>query len=170
MRKLSVPLLKQGNLNCGPTVLRMVLCYFGKNVSQHEIIKKVGGTKKYGIKTVKLAEFARNLGFETDCYSYNKKLAQSKIKIRKPKKSDIINFLKKGLPVIIAVRTFLLYKEKPSKTGHFIVLIKYEKGKFWYNDPNDGKEHKVNEETLMCALLNNALDSSAYLLVIKPKD
>ncbi len=169
MKNLAVPLLKQNKMTCGITALRMVLLYFGKNISSEEIIKKVGGIKKYGVRTIKLAEFAKNLGFKVYCYSYNKKLAKGKARIKKPSKLDIIKFLKKKLPVIISVRSFLLFNEEPSKAGHFIVITKYEKGRFWYNDPDDGKQHKIKEDELLFAWFNNILDSSAYLLVLQPK-
>jgi len=169
MQKLSVPLFKQGKLECGPTALKMVLHYFGKEVSSNEITKKIGGIKKYGVRTIKLADFAEKLGFKVYCYSYNKKLSKGKAEIKKPAKSDIIKFLKKKLPVIIAVRQFLLFNEEPSDMGHFIVITKYENGRFWYNDPEDGKLHQIKEDDLMFAWHNNVLDSSAYLLVLQPK-
>ena len=113
MKTLSVPLLKQSRrLDCGPTALRMVLLYFGEKYSSKEIIADVGGIKDYGIKNIKLADFARKLGFKVHCYSYNKKLAMGRAELKKPSKQDIIKFLKKELPVIIAVKSFLLYHEK----------------------------------------------------------
>lgn len=169
MQRLSVPLMKQGKLECGPTALRMVLHYFGKEVSSKEIIKEIGGIKKYGVRTIKLADFAQKLGFKVYCYSYNNKLSKGKAEIKKPAKSGIIKFLKKKLPVIIAVRQFLLFNEEPSDMGHFIVITEYENGKFWYNDPEDGKLHQIKEDDLIFAWYNNILDSSAYLLVLQPK-
>lgn len=168
MKRLSVPLLKQGKLECGPTALWMVLQYFGKQTSVKEIVRDIGWIKKYGVRTIKLAGFAQKLGFKVYCYSYNKKLSKGKAKIKKPAKSDILKFLKKKLPVIIAVRQFLLFNEEPFDMGHFIVITGYEDGKFWYNDPEDGKLHKIKEDDLMFAWLNNVLDSSAYLLVLEP--
>ncbi len=154
-------------MECGPTALSMVLYYFGKRVSSKEITKKIGGIKKYGVRTIKLANFAQKLGFKVYCYSYNKRLSKGNAKIKKPAKSDIVRFLKKRLPVIIAVRSSLLFDEEPSEVGHFIVITKYEKGKFSYNDPKDGKRHEIKEDKLMLAWFNNAVDSSAYLLVLE---
>ena len=170
MKTLSVPLLKQSRrLDCGPTALRMVLLYFGEKYSSKEIIADVGGIKDYGIKNIKLADFARGLGFKVRCYSYNQKLARGRAEIKKPSKSHILRFLKRRLPVIIAVRSSLLYNEKHSEEGHFIVVTGYKKGKWEYNDPHDGRKHRINEEDLMFAWFNNVLDSSAYLLVVEPK-
>lgn len=169
MQKRSVPLERQGKLDCGPTALKMVFQFFGEKVSKKEIIQKAGGIKEFGFKTIKLAEVAQGKGFRVYCYSYNKKLSEGKAEIRKPAKKDLVKFLKEKLPVIIAVRKFILYNEKPCKAGHFIVITKYENKKFWYNDPSDGKQHQIKEEKLMRAWQENALDSSAHLLALKPK-
>jgi len=169
MKEILVPLVKQEKLECGPTVLSGVLQYFGKMISPAEITRNIGGIKKYGVRTIKLADYARDLGFKIHCYSYNKKLSKGKAKLRRPNKEDIIKFLKKKIPVIIAVRAFILFNEEPSDMGHFIVVTKYQKGIFFYKDPVDGKLHKIKENDLMFALYNNALDSSAYFLVIEPK-
>ncbi len=170
MERLSVPLIKQqSELACGVAALRMVLQYYGKDVSSEEIIKSVGGVTKQGIKVIKLAEFARSLGFDVECYSYNEKLAKDKAKIKKPSKSDLIKFLKRKVPVIIAVRSFLLFNNKPSKMGHFIVITGYDDGIFLYNDPWSGEEHSIKEEELMFAWFNNILESSGYLIAIQLK-
>jgi len=87
---------------------------------------------------------------------------------------DIIkSFLNKKLPVVIGVRSKVLFEEKRGKrfkAGHCIVLTDYEDGKFYYNDPSDGKAKSISADNdkLIFALSTNVLDSSAYLLVIKP--
>ncbi len=167
VEKLSVPLLKQSKNSCGVTALRMVLRYFGSNVSSREIIRGIGGLKSFGVRTIKLADFAKGLGFGVECYSFNEKMAKGKAKIRQPRKADLVKFLRKKLPVIVAVRSFILHHTKPSTNGHFVVLTKYEKGRFWFNGPVDGKQHTIKEEDLLFAWFNNTLNSSAYLLVLK---
>lgn len=69
---MNVPLFKQRKKTCGPTALKMVFKYFGKDVPIERIIKGVGGIKKYGVLTVKLAQFAQKSGFKVECLSYNK--------------------------------------------------------------------------------------------------
>jgi len=170
MKNINVPLLKQKEkLDCGPIALKMVLKYFGKNISENKIIKEVGGIGKYGVKAIKLAEFAKSLGLNVIIYSYNRQLSKGRAILKKPSKINIIKFLKKKIPVVVSVRQCILYKKNPSKKGHYIVITKYEKGKFWYNDPYDGKQHKINENDLIFALFKNALDSTAYLIAISPK-
>lgn len=169
MKKIPVPLIKQMKQACGPTALAMVLRYFGNKISLDEIIKNVGGIKKsYGVRAIKLAGYAKKLGYKAHCYSYNEKLAKGVAEIKKPSKRLILSFLNKGFPVIIAVRTFLLRDSEFSNTGHFIVITKYQKGVFWYNDPGSATERKIKENDLMFAWYNNILDSSAYMLVVEP--
>ncbi len=147
----------------------MVLAYFGKDVQEGKIIKFTGSIKKYGLRTIRLAEAAKKLGFEIECLSYNKKLANGKAKIKKPDVNDLLKYLERDVPVILAVRSSLLYDEKLTEVGHFIVISGYKNGVFQYNDPIDGKIHKIGEEALRFAWFNNVLDSSAYFLAIWPK-
>lgn len=169
MKNIKVPLLKQGKMECGPTSLRMVLKYFNRTVSQKNIINKIGGLRKFGVRTIDLADFAKNIGFDVYCYSNNKKFSHGKADIKKPNKLEILKFLKKGLPVIISIRSYILYNKEKSNRGHFIVIVGYEKGKFIYNDPFDGKQKNIDEDIFMKALKEHSLDSSAYLISIKPR-
>ncbi len=163
---MKIPLFRQKKDTCGLTALRMVLAYFGKNITEDYLLKLTGKIKRYGIRTIKLSEAAKKIGFRTECLSYNKKLANGKAKIKKPDTNDIIKYLKRGVPVILAVQSSLLYNEKMSEMGHFIVISGYKNGVFQYNDPTDGKAHKIGEEALRFAWFNNVLDSSAYFLAI----
>lgn len=169
MKSLPVPVFQQEHLQCGPTALRMVLKYFGTDMSAAEIIRQIGGVKRYGVRTVALAKFATHIGFRVHCYSYNPKMSKGLAEIRKPAKEDILRFLRKNLPVILSVRAFLILNEPPSQMGHFVVITGYEKGVITYNDPFDGKRHEIAEADLLFAWHNNILDSSAYLLVLEPK-
>ncbi len=169
MKKIPVPLFKQTHNACGPTSLKMVLKYFGKEISLSEIIKGVGGIKKFGVRSISLAAYSKKIGFKAYCFSYNAKMAKGQAEIIKPSKDLILKFLKKRLPVIIAVRTFLLRNQGYSKSGHFIVITKYENGIFWYNDPSFAKEFKIKENDLMFAWYNNVLKSTGYMLVIESK-
>lgn len=167
---MKIPLYKQKKNTCGPTALRMVLRHFGYHVSESEIIKAIGGLKKFGVRTIELAEFAKRAGFNIECLSYNSKLAKRKAIIKRPNVQDILKFLKRKIPVMIAVRSAALYEdEKLKKMGHFIVITRHEKNRFWYNDPLDGRRHKIEKDKLMFAWHNNVLDSSAYFLAIWPK-
>ncbi|MBU2474794.1 C39 family peptidase [Patescibacteria group bacterium] len=172
MKKIAIPLLKfkRTKKACGPKALAVVLKYFKHPIPLNKIIQNLGGMKKNsGVRAIHLAEYTKKFGFKVHCYSYNEKLSQGKAEIKKPNKNLIIKFLKKGLPVIIAVRTCLLRNTKFDKPGHYIVITKYQKDMFWYTDPVLKKEFTIKENDLIFAWYNNILDSSAYMLVLEPK-
>ena len=106
---MKVPLYKQSKKACGPTALRMVMSYWGKDVSEKDIVKGVGGTKSYGVRTIQLASYVKKLGFKFECLSYNTKMAAGQARIKIPSKSYILKYLKKRIPVILAVRKWVLY-------------------------------------------------------------
>lgn len=166
---MKVPLFRQKKNTCGQTALRMALAYFGDNITENNLIRLTGKIKRHGVRTTQLSEAAKKLGFKTECLSYNKILAEDKAKIKKPDTNDILEYLEREVPVILAVRSSLLYDEKLTENGHFIVIREYRDGIFYYNDPTDGKIHKIREEALRFAWFNNVLDSSAYFLAVWPK-
>lgn len=166
---MKIPLFRQKKNTCGLTALKMVLAYFGDDIAENELIKLTGKIKRYGIRTIQLSEAAKKLGFKTECLSYNKILAEDKAKIKTPDTNDVLKYLERKVPVILAVRSSLLYGEKLTEEGHFIVIREYRDGIFYYNDPTDGRIHKVGEEALRFAWFNNILDSSAYFLAVWPK-
>ncbi len=68
--KLKVPFFKQTNsLNCGPTALKMVLAYFGKDYGIKNLEKKTGIKKGKGISTIQIATASASLGYKTNFYS-----------------------------------------------------------------------------------------------------
>jgi len=166
---MKIPLFKQKKNTCGLTALRMALAYFGINIAENKLIKLTGKIKRYGVRTIQLSKAAKKLGFETECLSFNKILANGEAKIKKPDTNDILKYLKREVPVILAVRSSLLYDEKLTEEGHFVVTREYRNGTFYYNDPTDGKIHKIGEEALRFAWFSNVTDSSAYFLAIWPK-
>ncbi len=170
MRKIPVPIIKQSKQSCGPACLAMILKYHKDQRPLSEIIKNVGGVKNFGVRAIHMARYIRSLGYEVDCFSYDKKMAKGQADIIKPNKQLILKYLKKRIPVIIAVRTFLLWNTPYSKAGHYIVITKHDKGVYWYNDPHFAKEFKIKENDLMFAWFNNVLKSTGYMLAIKPKN
>lgn len=68
---MKIPLLKQEKNTCGPVALRMVLTDWGKNLTEEKLVKLTGKVGRYGIRTTKLSEAAKQLGFRTECLSYN---------------------------------------------------------------------------------------------------
>ncbi len=215
-KKLKVPFAKQKDvLGCGPTTLSMVLNYFGEQENEEKILKSLGGafvnkrTKHAGTFCVENALYARKLGYDVVCYTYNldlfdpssvnysknqlrkhiaKKIGEEKDKInlrilkvyldlidsgvdfrvKMPSLAEYRKFIDRKLPVMVAVNS-KIYRESDSSnnwSGHYIALTGYSSHHFYFNDPIDGKEHKISDEKLWFALSNNILGSSAYMVVI----
>ncbi|MBR9690140.1 C39 family peptidase [Candidatus Woesearchaeota archaeon] len=168
--RIKVPIIKQKNsLSCGPACLSMVLKFYGKDVSEDEIIENIGGLKEFGTRTIWLKEFAENLGFKTVCYSENKELSEGKAKLRNVNIDDITGFLDKDIPVIVNFKAYFIYDDEKKEIGHFVVLTGYDNNTFHLNDPRDGERRKIEKNKLISAIKSNALTSSAYLLVIQSK-
>ena len=68
--KLEIPFFKQTSpLNCGPTALKMVLAYFGKDEEVEVLEARTGINERKGISTIQIATAAASSGYETDFYS-----------------------------------------------------------------------------------------------------
>jgi ABC-type bacteriocin/lantibiotic exporter with double-glycine peptidase domain len=70
--KLRVLKIKQKNkVGCGAAAMSMLYKYFGKDISEEEIIKEVGGLTKWGSFVTDHAFMARKMGLKVICHSYN---------------------------------------------------------------------------------------------------
>lgn len=89
-------------------------------------------------------------------------------KMRMPSLDLVRRFLDKKLPVGLVVNSAAFYEKKRNiEYGHFIIVTGYEKDKFYYNDPSDGKSHSISADKLIFSWSNNIFGSSGYLIVIK---
>ncbi len=69
--KLKVPTIKQKHkVGCGAAAMSMVYKYFGKDISERKIEKKIGGFNKFGSFVTDHALMAKKLGFTVICYAY----------------------------------------------------------------------------------------------------
>lgn len=68
--KLEIPFFNQTTpQNCGPSVLRMVLAYFGEDVGIEILEAKTGREEGKPIFTIQIGTAAASLGYKTDFYS-----------------------------------------------------------------------------------------------------
>ncbi|MBU4299720.1 MAG: C39 family peptidase [Nanoarchaeota archaeon] len=93
------------------------------------------------------------------------------LKIKFPETKDIIQFLERKIPVLISVWAKTIYGNSDTLAtgGHYLVVIGYDGKNFIVLDPYNGKERKIDESLLLLAWCNNALNSTDFLLAIKPK-
>lgn len=112
--KLKVPIIKQkSKVGCGAAAMSMIYKYFGKDISEKEIEKEIGGFLKFGSFATDHALMAKKLGFMVVCHSYNLEyfepsdvklsrqnlIRRTKLLIKKEKK----NLRKKELASILRV-------------------------------------------------------------------
>ena len=109
---IEVPFVKQHSQFCGPAALSSVFRYYGLEISQEEIGKKVYTPKLKGALISDLENFARSKGFKTISGQGN----INKIK----------SFIDQGIPVIVLVDLGFWIISKP----HYLVVVGYNKKGF----------------------------------------
>jgi predicted double-glycine peptidase len=151
-----VPLYRQTYMDCGPTSLRMVLNFYGKNYSQEEIAKARRGR---GTTVSDMESYARSQGFEV--YSYHD-----------PKKEEMKYLLAQGYPLIALGIPPPNWPKRSrySGEGHYVVVVGYddEKKMFIVQDPGPGARMDVPYE-IFKDFHGSYPANSHFLLCIYPR-
>ena len=128
----NVPIYRQPYMDCGPTSLRMVLNFYGKNLSQEEIGRARRGR---GTSVSDMDSYPRSLGFEI--YSFYDS-----------KKDEMKYLLVQDYPLIaLGVRPPNWTKgERYSGEGHYVVVVGYDDFKSIFNvyDPAGGRKLEIS--------------------------
>ena len=152
----NVPIYRQPYMDCGPTSLRMVLNFYGQNLSQDEI-----GKTRWGrvTRVSDMESYPRTLGFTV--YSYYDW-----------KKEEMKYLLAQGyLLITLGVRPPQWSKgERFSGEGHYVVLVGYNdlKNIFHVHDPNGGRKLEVPYDVFKDFHRSHQTHSH-YVLCIYPK-
>jgi len=152
----NVPIYRQPYMDCGPTSLRMVLNFYGQNLSQDEI-----GKTRWGrvTRVSDMESYPRTLGFTV--YSYYDW-----------KKEEMKYLLAQGYPLIaLGGRPPQWAKgERFSGEGHYVVLVGYNdlKNIFHVHDPNGGRKLEVPYDVFKDFHRSHQTHSH-YVLCIYPK-
>jgi predicted double-glycine peptidase len=151
-----VPLYRQTYMDCGPTSMRMVLNFYGKNYSQEEIVK---ARKGRGTTVSNMESYARSQGFEV--YSYYDS-----------KKEEMKYLLVQGYP-LIALGVPPPNWPRRSRylgEGHYVVVVGYddEKNMFIIQDPGPGARMGVPYE-IFRDFHSSHPTHSHFVLCIYPK-
>ena len=127
----NVPIYRQPYMDCGPTSLRMVLNYYGKNLSGAEVGK---ARKGRGTLVSDMEGYPTTIGFQV--YSYYD-----------TKKEEMKYLLAQGYPLIaLGVRPPNWSKsERYSGEGHYVVVVGYDdlRNIFNVHDPNWGRRMEI---------------------------
>jgi ABC-type bacteriocin/lantibiotic exporter with double-glycine peptidase domain len=127
----NVPIYRQPYMDCVPTSLRMVLNFYGKNLSQEEVSKVRRGR---GTSFEDMESYPRSLGF--GLYSFYDW-----------KKDQMKYLLAQGYPLIALGVCPPEWAEgqRPGGEGHAVVVVGYDDFKNIFNvyDPNRGRRLKI---------------------------
>lgn len=128
---LEVPYVKQVNNFCGPASLAMVLRYWGQETSQYDLAQHIQPFPKKGLSGSQLKELAEESGFSAFSFA--------------GRTEDILNHLRQGRPLIIALGPSLL-----ASSNHYVVLVGWdEPSREWiFHDPAVGPYRRRSEEKL----------------------
>ncbi len=121
---LGVPFVSQQKDTCGAAALTMVLRYWKEDVSHDEVARELVRPELHGIAGSRLAEFARDRGFEAVAYRGDV--------------AHLRDFLGKGRPLIVAWHL-------GGTRYHDVVVVGFddERGAVLVNDPAAGASRAV---------------------------
>jgi ABC-type bacteriocin/lantibiotic exporter with double-glycine peptidase domain len=150
-----VPIYRQPYMDCGPTSLRMVLNFYGKNLSEEEIGRARRGR---GTSVSDMESYPRGLGFKVHSF-YDWK------------KDDMKYLIAQGYPLIaLGIRQAEWTKgERYSGEGHYVVVVGYDDLKhiFKVHDPNGGRRLEIPYDVFKDFHRSHATHSN-YVLCIYP--
>lgn len=119
---LKVPKISQWHIEheqpedlCSPTSVTSVLHFLNKNIDAKNFAAKVNNNGIYGIWCLNISQAAHELGNKWNCYV-----------TRFESFDQIINFLKRSLPVIVSIKGPISGSTYPYKNGHILVVRGYD--------------------------------------------
>lgn len=123
---------------CGPASLKIVFDYYGLKKSEKELALLAGTNKDFGTDDKGISRAAKSLGF--NCVVKNKCTF-----------SDIEEWLKKGVPVIVDwfTRGRLDYSNSEVADGHLSVVIGLDDKSVYIQDPEIGKVRIIERNDFM---------------------
>ncbi|WP_422079379.1 peptidase domain-containing ABC transporter [Ulvibacterium sp.] len=137
------PFFKQlDQMDCGPTCLRMIAKFYGKDYST-DFLRQRSNITKIGVSLGGIAEAAEEIGFHTMMVSLN------------------FDSLEKEAPIPLIAHW---------RQRHFVVVYKIEKDKVFIADPAHGRMQYSKKDFIAGWIGSNAnIDTSeGYLLLLKP--
>lgn len=122
---LTFPELRQNfQYDCGASALQSIFAYYGIDIREEILMKKLKTTKRYGTKINNIKEVALGYGFKVD--------------IKEMDLDMLKNYIKQKTPVILLLQAWSDKKvnyKKNKDNGHYVVAIGYDKNNFYFEDP-----------------------------------
>lgn len=122
---------------CGPASLKMVMDYFGKDVSEEEVAEKCGRDPELGTDDLSIKSAAEEYGFRVEVQN------NSTYK-------DLESWLAKGVPVIVNwfTRGRRDYGDSQVPDGHYSVVIGLDEENIYLQDPEIGGMRAIDRDDL----------------------
>lgn len=139
IHKIDFPSLRQFfSYSCGASSLQMIMEYYGKDVREEEVAKKVHTTEN-GTNIDKMVEY----------------LEKNNLKVEHCENGTIDllkEYIKKDVPVILPIQAWSEKKEsgwqKKNNSGHFVVCIGVTSNGFLFSDPSCIMDSYLSNEEL----------------------
>lgn len=127
-----------GQMDCGPTCLRIIAKHYGKSI-RAQTLRKIAETSKIGTSLSSISNAAERIGFKT----MGVKIGIEKLKNEAP------------LPCIVFWNQ-----------NHYVILYKITGSKFYVSDPAHGLL-QYNEEDFVNCWIGNSQDDKGIILLIQ---
>lgn len=123
---------------CGPASLKIVLDYYGLVKSEQELTELTGTTSGMGTDDKGIARIAESLGFKT-------------VIKNESDFSDIENWLRKGVPVIVDwfTRGRADYPDSEVADGHYSVVVGLDDDSIYLQDPEIGEIREIRRDDFL---------------------
>ena len=124
---LDFPEVRQGtDYSCGDSAMQSVLYYYGIELREDQLIRRLHTTEADGTEPQAMADFAKAKGFSVD--------------MRAMSIADIKEYIDKAIPVIMDIQAWSGHRHPHYKgdydDGHYVVVIGYDDARFIFEDPS----------------------------------
>lgn len=116
--------LQYSDFDCGDMCAQTVMAYYGTDINEIKLLKKLKTRKTDGTGAEHIVEFFKKEKF--------------KVEARSMDIEDLIYFINKNIPVIILAQAWKKSKVRYQRTkafGHYMVVIGYDDKNIYFEDP-----------------------------------
>jgi predicted double-glycine peptidase len=124
-RMIYIPdVLQFSDFDCGDMCVQAVLAYYGTDLNEVKLLKKLKTSKRDGTCSVYITNFFEKQKF--------------KVESRTMEIEDLKSFIRRKIPVIVLAQAWKNSKVRYQKTkayGHYMVVIGYDDKNIYFEDP-----------------------------------
>lgn len=116
--------LQFSDYDCGDMCVQAILAYYGTDINEVKLLKKLKTRKSDGTDSEHMVEFFEKQKF--------------KVESRSMDIDDLKSFIKNKIPVIVLAQAWKKSKTRYQKTkayGHYMIVIGYDDNKLYFEDP-----------------------------------